>query len=434
MQNNLETLSQLERRLTMAVPVADIDKQVDERLKQLARTVRMAGFRPGKVPLRIVAQQYGPQVRSEVVGDAVEKAFSAAVRDQNLRVAGYPRIERKEAGADDRLEFSATFEVYPEVRIGDISNAVVERPTLAVTDAEVEKTIAVLRKQRTRYETAERPAEKGDRATIDFAGTIDGVEFDGGKATDFAFVLGEGRMLPGFETGVSGMRAGESKTFPVAFPADYQGREVAGKTASFAATVKKVEIPRLPELDGDFARSLGVPDGDLDRMRAEVKANVEREVKKRLGGDLKNRVMQALLDATRPELPKSLVDMEVQRVVAGARADLQARGLKMENMPIDPQVFEAQAKRRVALGLIVGELVKKHDLAAKPQQVRALVEEHAASYEQPGEVVKWYYSQPERLAEFEGLAVEQNVVDWVLSNAKTVDKPVAFDQLMGETT
>jgi trigger factor len=434
MQNNLETLSQLERRLTMAVPVADIDKQVDERLKQLARTVRMAGFRPGKVPLRIVAQQYGPQVRSEVVGDAVEKAFSAAVRDQNLRVAGYPRIERKEAGADDRLEFSATFEVYPEVRIGDISNAVVERPTLAVTDAEVEKTIAVLRKQRTRYETAERPAEKGDRATIDFTGTIDGVEFDGGKATDFAFVLGEGRMLPGFETGVSGMRAGESKTFPVAFPADYQGREVAGKTASFAATVKKVEIPRLPELDGDFARSLGVPDGDLDRMRAEVKANVEREVKKRLGGDLKNRVMQALLDATRPELPKSLVDMEVQRVVAGARADLQARGLKMENMPIDPQVFEAQAKRRVALGLIVGELVKKHDLAAKPQQVRALVEEHAASYEQPGEVVKWYYSQPERLAEFEGLAVEQNVVDWVLSNAKTVDKPVAFDQLMGETT
>jgi trigger factor len=356
------------------------------------------------------------------------------VRDQNLRVAWYPRIERKEAGADDRLEFSATFEVYPEVRIGDISNAVVERPTLAVTDAEVEKTIAVLRKQRTRYETAERPAEKGDRATIDFTGTIDGVEFDGGKATDFAFVLGEGRMLPGFEAGVSGMRAGESKTFPVAFPADYQGREVAGKTASFAATVKKVEIPRLPELDGDFARSLGVPDGDLDRMRAEVKANVEREVKKRLGGDLKNRVMQALLDATRPELPKSLVDMEVQRVVAGARADLQARGLKMENMPIDPQVFEAQAKRRVALGLIVGELVKKHDLAAKPQQVRALVEEHAASYEQPGEVVKWYYSQPERLAEFEGLAVEQNVVDWVLSNAKTVDKPVAFDQLMGETT
>jgi trigger factor len=434
MQSNLETLGQLERRLTMAVPVADIDKRVDERLKQLARTVRMAGFRPGKVPLKIVARQYGPQVRSEVIGDAVEKSFSAAVRDQNLRVAGYPRIERKEGSGDDRLEFSATFEVYPDVQLGDLSGVAIERPILAVTDAEVEKTVAVLRKQRTRYEPADRPAARGDRATIDFTGTIDGVEFDGGKATDFALVVGEGRMLPDFEAGVTGMKAGESKSFPVTFPADYQGRDVAGKTASFAVTVKKVEAPRLPDIDAEFARSLGIADGDLGKMRAEVKANVEREVKKRLGGDLKNRVMQALLNAARPELPKSLVDMEVQRLVSGARADLQARGLKMENMPIDPQVFEEQAKRRVALGLIVGELVKKHDLAAKPQQVRALVDEHAASYEQPGEVVKWYYSQAERLAEFEGLAVEENVVDWVLRNAKTVDTPAAFDQLMGEAT
>jgi len=434
MQSNLEALGQLERRLTMAVPVADIDKQVDERLKQLARTVRMAGFRPGKVPLKLVAQQYGPQVRSEVIGDAVEKSFSAAVRDQNLRVAGYPRIERKEPAGEDRLEFSATFEVYPEVQLGDVSNVSIERPTLTVTDAEVEKTIAVLRKQRTRYEAADRAAAQGDRATIDFTGTLDGVEFDGGKGTDVAFVLGEGRMLPDFEAGVTGMKPGESKVFPVAFPADYQGRDVAGKTASFAVTLKAVEAPRLPEVDAEFARALGIADGDLGKMRAEVKANVEREVKKRLGGDLKNRVMQALFDAARPELPKSLVDMEVQRVVAGARADLQARGLKMETMPIDPQIFEDQARRRVALGLIVGELVKKHDLAAKPQQVRALVDEHAASYEQPGEVVKWYYSQPERLAEFEGLAVEQNVVDWVLKNAKTVDKAVAFDQLMGEAT
>jgi trigger factor len=434
MQNNLETLSPLERRLTMAVPVADIDKRVDERLRQLARTVRMAGFRPGKVPLRIVAQQYGPQVRSEVIGDAVEKAFTAAVRDQNLRVAGYPKIERTEAGGDDRLEFSATFEVYPEVDLGDLSGVEIERPTLAVTDAEVDKTIAVLRKQRARYEAVDRPAEKGDRATVDFTGTIDGVEFEGGKASDVAFVLGEGRMLADFDAAVTGMRADESKTFPVAFPADYQGKDVAGKTASFAVTLTKLEAPRLPELDADFARSLGVADGDLQKMRAEVRANVEREVKKRLGGDLKNRVMQALLDTARPELPKSLVDMELQRVVAGARADLEARGLKMESMPIDPQVFEAQARRRVALGLIIGELVKKHDLGAKAPQVRALVEEHAAAYEQPGEVVKWYYSQPERLAEFEGLAVEQNVVDWVLRNARAVEKSVAFDQLMSETT
>jgi trigger factor len=434
MQTNLETLSQLERRLTMAVPMADIDKQVDERLKQLARTVRMAGFRPGKVPLKIVARQYGTQVRSEVISDAVEKAFSAAVRDQNLRVAGYPRIERKEGSGADRLEFSATFEVYPEVQLGDLSGISIQHPVLTVTDAEVEKTIAVLRKQRTRYEPADRPAAKGDRVVVDFTGTIDGVEFDGGNSTDFTFVVGEGRMLPDFEAGVTGMQAGESKSFPVTFPVDYPGKDVAGKTASFAVAVKKTDEPRLPELDADFARALGVADGDLGKMRAEVKTNVEREVKKRLGGDLKNRVMQALLDASRPELPKALVDMELQRLVSGARADLQARGLKMESMPIDPQVFEAQARRRVALGLIVAELVKKHDLAAKPQQVRALVDEHAASYEQPGEVVKWYYSQPERLAEFEGLAVEENVVDWVLRNAKAVDTPVAFDQLMSEAT
>jgi trigger factor len=433
MQSNLESLSQLERRLTMAVPVDEIDRKVDERLKQLARTVRMHGFRPGKVPMRIVAQQYGPQVRSEVIGDAVEKAFASAVRDQNLRVAGYPRIERKEGAAEDRLEFSATFEVYPEIAVGDLAAITIERPTLTVGDAEVETTLNVLRKQRTRYNPVDRPAAKGDRVTIDFAGTVDGAEFPGGAAKDFAFVLGEGRMLPDFETGTTGMKAGESKSFPVTFPADYQGRDVAGKTASFAVTVRKVEAPELPAVDADFARALGVADGNLDSMRAEIRANVEREVRKRLGSEVKQKVMQALLDAARLELPRALVEMEVQRLVGGARADLQARGLKMEEMPIDPQLFENQARRRVALGLVVGELVRKHDLAAKPQQVRALVEEHAGSYEQPGEVVKWYYSQPERLAEFEGLAVEENVVEWVLKNAKTVEKPVAFDQLMGDS-
>jgi trigger factor len=433
MQSTLETLDRLERRLTLALPAADIDRKVDERLKQLARTVRMHGFRPGKVPMRIVVQQYGPQVRSEVIADAVEKGFASAVRDQNLRVAGFPRIERKDGTGEGSLEFSATFEVYPDVSIGDISNVVIERPVLGVGDAEVEKTLAVLRKQRTRYEVADRAAAQGDRVTVDFTGTVDGAEFPGGAAKDFVFVLGEGRMLPNFEAGVIGMKPGESKLVQVSFPADYQGREVAGKTAAFTITLAKVESGRLPEVDEAFARALGIADGDLDKMRAEIRANVEREVKKRLGSELKQQVMQALQAVAKLELPRALVDMEVQRLVGAARADLQARGLKMEQMPIDPQVFEEQARRRVALGLIVAELVRKHDLAAKPQQVRALVEEHASSYEQPGEVVRWYYSQPERLAEFEGLAVEENVVQWVLRNAKTVDKPVAFEQLMGDS-
>ncbi|MCU0896039.1 MAG: trigger factor [Burkholderiales bacterium] len=432
MQTTIETLGQLERRMTMAVPAEEIERQVGERLKRLARTVKMAGFRPGKVPLKIVEQQYGPQVRSEVIGDAIEKAFSEAVRGQNLRVAGYPRIEPKQGADAGQLEFSATFEVYPEVALGDIGQAVVERQVLAVSDAEVEKTIEVLRKQRRAFEPVDRAAAEGDRVTIDFTGTIDGVEFQGGKGTDAAFVLGEGRMLPDFEKAVTGVAALGTKKFDLKFPDDYGGKDVAGKSAVFEVVVKKVEAPRLPDLDGDFARSLGVADGDLAKMRAEVKANVEREVKKRLGDDLKQKVMQSLLDHSTLELPKSLVDMELQRLVNGARADLEARGLKMENIPLDPTLFEAQAKRRVALGLIIAELVKSKGLAAKPEQVRALVDEQAASYEQPDEVVKWFYSQPDRVAEFEALALEQNVVEWVLGQAKVSDKPVAFDELMGK--
>jgi trigger factor len=431
MPNTIENVSQLERRLTMAVPVADIERQVDERLKKLARNVRMPGFRPGKVPLKIVAQQYGPQVRSEVIGDAVQKEFTDAVRDQNLRIAGQPRIEPKDGAPEGELQFSATFEVYPEVALGELGAVTIERPTLDVGDVEVDKTIEVLRKQRTRYEAADRPAAPGDRVTVDYTGTIDGVEFQGGKGADFAFVLGEGRMLPEFEAGVTGLAAGGDRTVAVTFPADYPGKEVAGKQASFAIRLKQVEAPRLPEVDAEFARSLGVADGDLARMRTEVKANVEREVRKRLGGQLKAQAMQALVDATRVDLPKSLVGLEARRLVAGARADLEARGLKMEDVPVDPQVFESQAQRRVALGLIVAELVKRFDLGAKPEQVRRLVEEHAESYEQPTEVVKWFYTQPERLAEFEGLAVEENVIDWVLKQARVVDRPVAFDELMG---
>ncbi len=431
MPNTIENLSQLERRLTMAVPLADIERQVDERLKKLARSVRMPGFRPGKVPLKIVAQQYGPQVRSEVTGDAVQKAFTDAVRDQNLKIAGYPRIERKEGAPEGELQFSATFEVYPEVGLGDLAAAAIERPTLVVGDPEVDQTVEVLRKQRTRYDVAERAAAAGDRVTVDYTGTIDGAEFPGGKGDDFAFVLGEGRMLPEFEAGVTGLAAGAERTIAVTFPADYQSKDVAGKTASFAIRLKRVEAARLPEVDAEFARSLGVADGDLAKMRTEVRANVEREVKKRLGSQLKAQVMQTLVDTTRLELPKALVDLELERLVTGARADLQARGLKMENVPIDPQLFETQAKRRVALGLIVGELVRRFELGAKPEQVRRLVEEHAESYEQPTEVVKWFYTQPERLAEFEGLAVEENVIDWVLKRARVVDQPVAFDQLMG---
>ncbi len=443
MAANVETLGTLERRVSMSVPMSEIESQVDARLKKLARDMKMPGFRPGKVPMKIVAATYGQQVRSEVLGDAVQKAFTQAVRDANLKVAGYPKIEPKKKdepqadppaeGAPQALEFSATFEIYPEVKVGDLTGKEVERPQVSVTDAEVEKTLEILRKQRVRYVPAERAAQDGDRVTVDFEGSIDGTPFSGGKAEDFAFVLGEKRMLPEFEAAASGMKAGERKRFELKFPDDYQGKEVAGKQAAFDLAMKKVESPELPPLDAEFAKQLGVADGDLDKMRAEVKANVEREVKKRVDAQVKNQALQALLDATPFEVPKSLIEMESQELAQRAAADLQARGIDPAQMSLKPEMFADTARRRVALGLIIAELARAENLQPKPAEVRAVVEQEAQSYENPAEVVKWFYMQPQRLSEMESLALEGNVVKWVLSKARVQDKQVPFDELMGAT-
>jgi len=295
----------------------------------------------------------------------------------------------------------------------------------------VDKTIEVLRKQRVRYAPAARAAQAGDRVTVDFEGQIDGVVFPGGKADGFAFVLGEGRMLPEFEKAVTGMSGGERKSFELRFPDDYQGKDVAGKTAQFSLSLKEVGAPQLPAVDAEFAKSLGVADGDLAKMRVEIRANVEREVKKRVDARLKQQCLQTLIDATPLEVPKSLVELESRQLLERAAADLQARGLKIEKLPFDPAAFEGSAKRRVALGLIIAELARAEALQPKPAQVRALVEQEAQSYESPAEVVRWFYMQPERLSEMEGLALESNVVDWVLSKAKVSDKSLAFDELMG---
>jgi trigger factor len=429
MSDNVETLGALERRVSMKLPVDDIDRQVDARLKKLARDVRMPGFRPGKVPLKLVAQTYGPQVRSEVLGDAVQKSFNDAVKQANLKVAGYPRIEKK-----GDFEFSATFEIYPEVSIGDLSGAAIERPKVEVGEAEVAKTIEILRKQRTRFVPAERPAQDGDRLTVDFQGTIEGQPFEGGSANGMAFTLGEGRMLVEFETAVRGLSAGESKQFPLRFPDDYQGKAVAGKDAVFDISVKKIDQPELPQLDADFAKALGVADGDLEKMKGEIRANVEREVRKRTDARVKNQALQALLDAAPLELPKSLIEMESKQLLERAAQDLQARGLKPEQLNLTMQQFEEAARRRVALGLIIAELARAENLKPKPAEVRAIVEQEAQTYESPAEVVKWFYMQPQRLSEMEAVALEANVVKWVLSKAKVVEKEVSFDELMGGAT
>jgi len=427
---NVENLGTLERRVSMALAADDIERKVDERLKKLARSVRMPGFRPGKVPLKLIAQTYGPQVRSEVLGDAVQKAFTDVVKEANLKVAGYPKIEKKDP-ASNALEFNATFEIYPDVKVGDLANGTIERPQLEVDEAAVDKTIQILRKQRTRFEPAERPARDEDRVTVDFKGTIGGEAFPGGEAKDFAFAIGAGRMLPEFEAAARGMAPGEQKSFELTFPADYHGKEVAGKTASFAMTLKKIEEPRIPDVDADFAKALGVADGDTGKMRTEVRENVEREVKKRVEARTKEQALQALLSVTPLEVPKSLIGMEATSMAERAVADLKARGVNPEQVPINPQAFEEAARRRVALGLVIAELARAESLQPKPAEVRALVEQEAQSYESPAEVVKWFYMQPQRLSEMEALALETNVVKWVLTKAKVLDKPVTFDELMG---
>ena len=430
MSNQL-TASALERRIHMSVPLAEIDKDVEARLKKMARTVKMPGFRPGKVPFRMVAQSYGPQARSEAIGAAVEKVLGEQIRAQSLRVAGYPNIEPKEASGSDALEFTAVFEVYPEIVVADVSAQEIERPQLSVTDAEVDKTLDVLRKQRTVFEPVERAAQDGDRVVVDFTGRKDGEEFEGGKATDFVFVIGGGQMLKDFETAVLGLNAGESKGFDMTFPADYHAAHLAGQTVQFEVVLKKVEEPRLPELDAEFAKSLGIADGDVAKMREEVKANLEREVKRRIQAKLKERVMNVLIETHPIEVPKALVEQESAQLAENAKKDFESRGMQTKDLPIEPAWFAEQAVRRVKLGLIMSELVKSKELHAKPDQIRAIIEDFAASYEDPSEVVGWYYSQPQRLAQAEALVIEDNVVEWVVSNARTTDVTASFDELMG---
>jgi trigger factor len=423
--------SPLERRIEMIVALTEIDREVEQQLKRMAKNAKLPGFRPGKVPMKMVEQMYGAQARSEAIGAAVEKAFGQAVREQNLRVAGQPRIEPKPAGTEGQMEFTAIFEVFPEFKIADIGGHAIERAVLTVSDAEVDKTIEVLRKQRTTYATAGRPSEKGDRLVVDFTGRKNGEAFDGGTATDYPVFVGGGMMLPDFETALEGVSAGEEKTFDVAFPEDYHAKDLAGTTVQFTVKIKSVEAPQLPAVDADFARALGIADGDLDKMRAEVRANLEREVAKRLRARVKEQAMNVLLETNQIEVPQAMVQVEAQQMADNARRDLEGRNPQMKNLPVEASWFTEQAARRVRLGLIVSELVRDKDLHVKPDQVRAVVDEFAATFEDPQEVVRWYYSQPQRLAEAEALAMENNVVDWVLANAKVSDKEVAFDELMG---
>ncbi len=429
----VETLEKLERRITLTLPADTITNEVQSRLKRLARTVKADGFRPGKVPMSVVTQRYGYSVHYEVMNDKVGQAFEQATNEAKLRVAGQPRITEKESAPEGQVAFDATFEVYPEVKLGDISTAEVERISAEVTDAAIDKTLDILRKQRRTF--AQRAqgdaAGEGDRVTIDFEGKIDGVPFDGGKAEGFQFIIGEGQMLEAFEKAVRGMKAGDSKTFPLQFPEDYQGKDVAGKEADFMVTLNKIESQNLPEVNEALAKGLGIPDGTVESLRADIKKNLEREVKFRVLARNKAAVMDAVAKTAELDLPSALVANETARMIESARADLKKRGIKdADKAPIPEEIFKPQAERRVRLGLVVAELVRANNLQAKPDQLQAHIEEMAQSYEKPAEVVRWYLSDRERMAEVEGVVIENNVTEFVLAKAKVTDKAVPFDELM----
>ena len=430
---NVETLEKLERRITLSLPAGEINHEVESRLRGLARTVKADGFRPGKVPMSVVAQRYGYSVHYEVMNDQVGRAFSDAASEAKLRVAGAPRIEQKDGAPEGQISFDATFEVYPEVQIGDLSAAEIESASAEVTDEAIDRTIEILRKQRRSF--AQRPAGEGaqetDRVTIDFEGKIDGETFAGGKAEGFQFIIGEGQMLEQFDKAVRGMKVGESKTFPLQFPADYHGSDVAGKEADFRVGVTRIEAQKLPDIDEAFAKTLGIGEATVAALRDNVRKNLERELRMRVLARNKAAVMEALVAASQLELPKALVGNELERLTAAAREDLKKRGIKdADNAPLPQELFQTQAERRVRLGLVVAELVRANNLQAKPQQLQAHSEEISQSYEKPAEVMRWYLSDRTRMAEVEALVIEKNVTEYVLSRAKVTAKQLGFDELM----
>lgn len=433
MQATVETVSTLERRMTVAMPMQPIEEEIGKRLQNIARTARMPGFRPGKVPFKVVMQQYGNQVRQEVVSGKVEESFGEAITQHQLRVAGYPSIEPKPVAENsDSYEYIATFEVFPEVKIDDLSKLKIERPKVTLSDKDVNSTLEVLRKQRTVYEPVTRGAKKGDRISIQVASTIDGktVEDTSGQSIDL--VLGEGGRVEEFDKNLTGAKAGQNKKFDVVFPEDYQNKDVAGKTATYDVTVTAVAAPKVPEVDADFAKELGVEDGSVDKMLADIRESLEQEVEKRVQAVVKKQVMDGLAEQVALEIPRSLVAIEINNQMQAAAQNLQQRGMNPADMNLSPEMFEEQAKRSVKMRMIVSELVRANELQPKPEQIRAVVEDFAKSFEQPDEVVRWYFADPQRLDEPAAVAVEQNVVAWVLERAKVADKKTSFDDLMGK--
>ncbi|WP_027331029.1 trigger factor [Marinimicrobium agarilyticum] len=431
MQVSIETTSGLERRLTVGVPAAEVDSEVQKRLQQAAKNIRINGFRKGKVPMKVVKQRYGAGVRQEVLGELINRSFYDAVRKEDVKPAGQPSIEPKQFEEGKDLEYIATFEVYPSVDLGDFSTFEITRYKADVTAEDVDKMIDVLREHQATWKEVDRAAAEGDQVNIDFVGTRDGEEFEGGKAEGQNLVLGSGSMIPGFEDGLVGLKAGDEKTLKLTFPEDYQAEELRGADVEFKVTVKSVSEKELPELDKDFYAKFGVEKGGKPQFRKEVKANMVRELKNAIKTKTKTQVMDALLENHKPDLPKALVDSEIETLrqqmlqrFGGQAQDFDAKSLLPDTM------FQEEAQRRVALGLIVGEIVKANEIKVNAERVREMVEDLASTYEEPDAVVDYYYQNRELLSGVESAALEDQVVDHILDQAKVTEENSSYDDIV----
>jgi trigger factor len=429
---SVETVSALERRLNATIPQQAIRGQVANRLKHIGRTAKIAGFRPGKIPAKVLEQHYGMEARQEALGQALQHSFAQHTQTQGLRVVGNPEFTVKTTNWDaDEIEYSATFEIYPQVVLGDITTEQIEQATYELSQDDVNNTIATLRKQRASYEVVDREAQIGDRVMIDFVGTLDGAVFPGGESKAHPVVLGSGSMLAEFEAALVGMKAADTKTFDVTFPQNYHGKDLAGRLVTFTVTLNSVEAIKLPDINTEFVLSIGIENGDVSKLEDEIRSNLLREVTRRLKNRNKNAAMDGLLRIGQFDLPKILVQWEAMRLMEQTGKDMELRGLPMNSMQLTPDLFRERAEKRVRLGLIFAELASQYDLFAQPEKVRAMVNDYALSFEDPEEVVRWYYAEPANMQEIENLVMEENVVEWVMAHAQIAEKALSFVELMG---
>jgi len=429
MQVSLETLSGLERRMTIEVPAETIESQVQSRLKEAAKNFQMKGFRKGKVPVKVIKDRFGAGVRQEVLGEVMSNSWVEAVTQEQVKPAGQPRIEPTNLEEGKNLEFTATFEVYPEIDLQDFSGITIEKKSAEIADADIDKMIETLREQRKMYKEVERASQDEDQVNLDFTGTIDGEEFEGGKAKGTNLVLGSKRMIPGFEEGLVGLSAGDEKTLSLTFPEDYHNKDLAGKEAEFAVKVNSVSEATLPELDDEFFASFDVAEGGLEAFRKEVATNMARELKNAAKNNIKNQVIEGLLKIHEVTVPSALTANEINALRQQAMQQF-GGGQNIDPSMLPDDLFKEQAERRVALSLIMNEIVNKNELKPDPDDVRTLIEEMAESYEKPEDVVKWYYSDKEQLANVEAMALEESVIDLVVNAAQVTESNVSYEEAL----